>query len=141
MDIAECDYEVNYDCKNTLNWIATFMTKYISKGGGLPEFLLRVQSLYLQFVAKTFQNFSKLCFKTFQNCVSKLFKTLFQNFSKLRFKTFQKYVSKLFNFLVGFGFSVVQILGNVTLLLSMVKSTQRMKSKLLASVRRKKQVL
>ena len=107
MDIAECDYEVNYDCKNTLNWIATFMTKYISKGGGLPEFLLRVQSLYLQFVPKTFQNS----------------------------------VSKLFNFLVGFGFSVVQILGNVTLLLSMVKSTQRMKSKLLASVRRKKQVL
>ena len=43
MDIAECDYEVNYDCKNTLNWIATFMTKYISKGGGLPEFLLRVK--------------------------------------------------------------------------------------------------
>ena len=38
MDIAECDYEVNYDCKNTLNWIATFMAKYISKGGGLPEF-------------------------------------------------------------------------------------------------------
>ena len=96
MDIAECDYEVNYDCKNTLNWIATFMTKYISKGGGLPEFLLRVQSLYLQFVAKTFQNFSKLCFKTFQNPVSKLFKTVFQNFSKLCFKTFQNSVSKLF---------------------------------------------
>ena len=46
MDIAECDYEVNYDGQNTLNWIATFLAKYISKGGGLPESLLGVCSTH-----------------------------------------------------------------------------------------------
>ena len=61
MDIAECDYEVNYDYKNTLNWIATFMARYISKGGGLPEFLLRVQSLYLQFVLTIYNLYPTIC--------------------------------------------------------------------------------